>query len=108
MRSNMTMNSTDSWSTIAYGTDVASTKLHQTGHTRNICLRVAGDFSASGTRSAQFSYSTDGKHFTVLGQNFTMANDWQFFQAYRFAVFNYATKALGGSVGLKEFSLYPV
>jgi hypothetical protein len=37
-----------------------------------------------------------------------MANDWQFFQAYRFAIFNYATKALGGSVGLKEFDIRSV
>ncbi|KAJ5905416.1 uncharacterized protein N7473_002332 [Penicillium subrubescens] len=108
MRSNMTMNSTDSWSTVGYGTDVASTQLHQAGNNRKIFLRIAGDFSSSGTRQAQFSYSTDGTHFTVLGQNFTMANDWQFFQAYRFAIFNYATKALGGSVGLKEFDLSSV
>lgn len=108
MRNDMTMNSTDNWSTITYGTDVASIPLHQNGKKRNIYLRVVGDFSSSGTREAQFSYSTDGTHFAVLGQNFTMANDWQFFQAYRFAIFNYATKALGGSVGLKEFSLYSV
>ncbi|GLI76462.1 hypothetical protein PoHVEF18_004735 [Penicillium ochrochloron] len=108
MRSNMNTNSTDNWSTVSYGTDVASTQLHQTGNNRKIFLRIAGDFSSSGTRQAQFSYSTDGTHFTVLGQNFTMANDWQFFQAYRFAIFNYATKALGGSVGLKEFDIRSV
>ncbi|KAJ5804925.1 hypothetical protein N7474_010812 [Penicillium riverlandense] len=105
MRRNMTMNSTDNWSTIDYGTDMASIKLPRTDHRANIFLRIAGDFRSSGTRMAQFSYSRDGRHFTVLGQNFTMINDWEFFQAYRFAIFNYATKALGGSVTLKEFTL---
>lgn len=101
----MTMNSTDNWSTIGYGTDVASTKLRTAGHTNKIFLRIAGDFEQSGTRMAQFSYSTNGKDFTVFGQNFTMYNDWDFFQAYRFAIFNYTTKSLGGNVVLKEFTL---
>lgn len=105
MRTNMTMNSTDNWSTIGYGTDVASTKLRTAGHTNKISLRIAGDFKQSGTQMAQFSYSTNGRDFTVLGQNFTMYNDWEFFQAYRFAIFNYATKSLGGNVVLKEFTL---
>jgi hypothetical protein len=34
-----------------------------------------------------------------------MTNAWQFFMGYRFAIFNYATQALGGSVGVSSFSL---
>src|SRR5688572_14978661 len=45
-----------------------------------------------------FSYSTDGSNFTRVGNGFTMNKDWHFFMGYRFAIFNYATASLGGSV----------
>lgn len=105
MRNNMTMNSTASWSTISYGTDVACINMGEASRTASIFLRVAGDFSPSGERIAQFSYSMEGSTFIEFGPNFTMTNDWEFFQAYRFAIFNYATKSLGGSVDLKQFTL---
>jgi beta-xylosidase len=41
----------------------------------------------------------------VAWQPFTMTNDWQFFMGYRFAIFNFATQALGGSVTVDSFSL---
>jgi hypothetical protein len=34
-----------------------------------------------------------------------MDNSWQFFMGYRFALFNYATRALGGAVTIPRFTL---
>ncbi|KLU87256.1 hypothetical protein MAPG_06257, partial [Magnaporthiopsis poae ATCC 64411] len=57
----------------------------------------------SPVRQAVFSYSTDGSTWTRLGAA-TMINEWNYFTGYRFAAFNFATKALGGQVTLKSFS----
>ena len=35
----------------------------------------------------------------------TMNSSWEFFLAYRFGIFNFATKALGGSVTMKSFDV---
>ena len=111
MRNNVTLNQTlpiNNWVTINTGIDVANKKLPVESKSGDkIYLRATGDFrpQPSGTLQAQFSYSMDGKKFTAFGTNLSMVNDYEFFQAYRFAIFNYATKALGGSVVLKEFGL---
>jgi hypothetical protein len=34
-----------------------------------------------------------------------MTNTWEFFTGYRFGVFNFATKALGGRINVKNFNL---
>ena len=34
-----------------------------------------------------------------------MDNSWQFFMGYRYAIFNYATQALGGSVKVSSFEV---
>jgi hypothetical protein len=34
-----------------------------------------------------------------------MGNDWRFFMGYRFALFNHATQALGGSIRVTRFEL---
>jgi hypothetical protein len=34
-----------------------------------------------------------------------MGNDWRFFMGYRYAMFNYATQALGGAVTVRRFEL---
>ena len=47
-------------------------------------------------RHASFEYSHDGRAFTQLGPLFALAGDAEGFVGYRFAVFNYATVALGG------------
>jgi hypothetical protein len=33
-----------------------------------------------------------------------MNSDWQFFMGYRYGIFEYATKALGGSVRIVSFT----
>jgi hypothetical protein len=104
----MTMDQNNEWQTLSFGNDIATVDLSQSQSESSVFLRVAGDFSASGTKQAQFSYSFDGKEYSTLGTNFTMVSDWEFFQAYRFAIFNYATKDLGGSVVLNSFELEAV
>lgn len=52
----------------------------------------------------QYSYSTDGKTFTALGEKLGMPDD--FFAdwlAPRYAIFNYATKQTGGYVDVDSF-----
>ncbi|MEU9836747.1 family 43 glycosylhydrolase [Streptosporangium sp. NPDC048047] len=96
---NLTMNG--SWQTTSTGTEVASTAISG----GRIWLRVNADIRPGSGRQARFSYSTDGVNFTSFGPAFTMGNAWQFFMGYRYAVFNYATQALGGAVTVNRFDL---
>lgn len=54
--------------------------------------------------TATFSYSLDNTTFTPLGSTLTMSYDMTIFVGNRFAIFNYATKALGGYVDVDWFS----
>lgn len=104
MVNNLNLN-TD-WTTKSTGT-VAATGPNVSG--TEVWLRVKADitpaFSGGATRQATFWYSNDGNTWTQLGGNFGLTNTWQFFTGYRFGVFNFATKALGGQVTVKSFSL---
>ncbi|MCX5251634.1 hypothetical protein OG895_41855 [Streptomyces sp. NBC_00201] len=97
MVNGLTMDS--NWNTT--GTEVASANV--TGG--RIRLRAAADIRPGASRPGTFSHSTDGTNFTRLGPAFTMGNTWQFFMGYRFALTNYATQTLGGSVGIARFAL---
>lgn len=99
MVNNLTMDT--SWATTSTGTEVASASV--TGG--KIWLRVAADINPGANRQAHFSYSTNGTQFTPLGSAFTLTNSWQFFMGYRYAIFNYATAALGGSVKVSSFQM---
>jgi beta-xylosidase len=70
-----------------------------------VWLRATADIAPRGSKTVTFLYSTDGVTFRQLGSAFTMNTDWQFFMGYRFAIFNYATKALGGSVNVRSFTI---
>ena len=86
------------------GTEIASADF--TGTT--IYLRAWADgrpTGGGGTKQGKFSYSTDGTTFKSLGDALTLSTDWQYYPGYRFAIFNYATTALGGSVTVKSFTL---
>ena len=50
-----------------------------------------------------FYYSTDGENYKVIGDRFSMTRNWQYFQGYRFALFNYAQEKLGGEVRILSF-----
>ncbi|CAM5417971.1 hypothetical protein SGLAM104S_02738 [Streptomyces glaucescens] len=82
------------WNTTHTGTELASAPVPG----GRIWLRASADIRPGAPRPGTFSYSTDGTTFTRLGPAFSMGNDWRFFMGYRFALFNHATQALGGSV----------
>jgi beta-xylosidase len=94
------------WVTQSKGS-VAATGPAVTGST--LYLRIAADitpaFNQNPVRQAIFSYSTDGSSFAQLGPALLLNNTWQYFTGYRYAAFNFATKALGGQVTLKQFSM---
>jgi hypothetical protein len=92
MTNGLTMDS--SWNTTGTGSEVAGAAV--SGGT--IWLRVSADIAPGANREAHFSYSVDGESFLPLGNALVLDNTWQFFMGYRFALFNYATDALGGSV----------
>ncbi|KAK5114859.1 hypothetical protein LTR62_002016 [Meristemomyces frigidus] len=102
MSTNLTMNGTDKWATVNKGVQVATQVLP--AGTSCIWLQTEGDFRSppTGTLLTSFAYSLDGRAFTTFGGSFRLATDWQFFQGYRFAVFNFARKALGGWVTLRS------
>ncbi len=91
-----------SWNTTGTGTVRASTSAPSGGR---LWLRVNADIRPGASRPGVFSYSTDGVTFTRLGPAFSMGNDWRFFMGHRFALFNHATQALGGSVHVTRFEL---
>ncbi|KAF5517486.1 putative beta-xylosidase [Colletotrichum aenigma] len=104
------------WQTTSNGTVVATAEIDLTmivTGAGDIWLRATADITpsfwvAENTNAAQLSYSTDGETFTQLGDSWHLHNRWQYFMAFRFAVLNFATKSLGGSVLVKEFSLKSV
>jgi len=89
------------WTTINTGSTVASQSI--SGGT--IWLRVVANLAPSGSKNAQFSYSTDGSKFNNLGPAYGFNTTWNFFLGYRAGIFNYATSSTGGSVTVQEFQL---
>ncbi|KAH8593684.1 glycosyl hydrolase family 43 protein [Bisporella sp. PMI_857] len=98
---NITMDSY-SGQTLDLGSVVATTPLPSGA--KKIWFRAALDARPNGTRAANFYYSTNGKTFSQLGGTYGLYTDWAFFLGYRFGVFNFATKALGGSVKVLSFT----
>ncbi|MBP5934873.1 glycoside hydrolase 43 family protein [Streptomyces acidiscabies] len=90
-----------SWNTTGTGTEAASVPVTA----NRLWLRANADIRPGAARSGTFSYSLDGVTFTRLGPAFSMGNAWQFFMGYRFALFNHATRALGGSVRVSRFEV---
>jgi beta-xylosidase len=102
MENNLTMDA--KWKTTNTGEEVASVALP--GH--KVWLRAAADIRPGANRTANFSYSIDGETFHPLGKPFFLKNDWRFFMGYRYGIFNYAGKSLGGRVKVSSFALsYP-
>lgn len=59
------------------------------------------------TGKATFSYSTDYKKFTTLGNDLDMKFNLSVFTGNKFCLFNYATNAPGGYVDFDWFSMHP-
>ncbi len=89
------------WNTTGTGTERAAGDFSGD----QIWLRVNADIAPGAPGTATFSYSTDGAAFTPLGPGFSMHTDWPFFMGNRYAIFNHATQALGGSVTVRRFEL---
>ncbi|KAK3301717.1 arabinoxylan hydrolase [Chaetomium strumarium] len=93
------------WTTSSTGTVAATGPT--LGSAQEVWLRIEADitpgFNTNTARTAMFAYSLDGKTFTRLGQLFAMTNSWRYFSGYRYGVFNFATKALGGEIKMKSF-----
>lgn len=99
MQNNLTMDS--HWNTTSTGTEAASAPVSG----GKIWLRVSADIRPGPNRTANFSYSTDGKTFNPIGPSFVLTTDWHFFMGYRYAIFNYATQALGGAAKVSTFTM---
>jgi beta-xylosidase len=95
----LTMDS--NWNTTGTGRELASAAAPG----GRVWLRASADIRPGAPRPGTFSYSTDGITFTRLGPDFSLGNDWRFFMGYRFALFNHATRALGGAVRVTRFEL---
>lgn len=96
-RQGMELNTSD-WSTISTGTDIASVPITQ----GKIWLRGTAD--PLGTKNVSFQYSTDGTTFTSLGSAYTLSDDYSLFMGFRWGIFNFATKGLGGSVKVLSYT----
>ena len=99
MRQNITMDRR--WNTANNGEDAASAPVLR----GKIWLRASADILPGADRTVVLSYSTDSKTFKPLGQPFKLNDRWQFFMGYRYGIFNYATKELGGVVNVSSFSM---
>ena len=68
-----------------------------------VYLRIDADFRP-GKDIATFYYSTDNANWKKIGADFKMIFDYRkLFMGTKFAIFNYATKALGGYVDVDSF-----
>lgn len=68
-----------------------------------VYLRVHGDFNP-GRDMASFSYSLDGNNWQNIGREVAMRFDYQrHFMGTKFAIFNYATRKVGGYVDVDWF-----
>ena len=68
-------------------------------------LRITGDFRPGKNDAANFFYSLDGEKWEQIGsKNYRMRFDYRrFFMGSKFAIFNYATKKIGGYIDVDKF-----
>jgi len=69
-----------------------------------IYLRADCDFTDR-TDQAHFYYSLDGKSWQPIGTTLQMAYTLPHFMGYRFGLFNYATRVVGGYVDFDYFRI---
>ena len=70
-----------------------------------IWLRIDGDFQPGHNDAANFYFSMDGDEWTQIGtKDYRCVFDYRrFFMGSKFAIFNYATKKVGGYIDVDEF-----
>ena len=71
---------------------------------KTLYLRAVTDYRSS---KARFFYSTDNKEYIPFGDEMEMRFDLSVFTGNKFAIFNYATKALGGYIDVDWFTTEP-
>ncbi len=71
---------------------------------KNLYVKIQCDF-VNKKDVADFFYSLDGKQWTKIGTQLKMNYDMPHFMGYRFALFNYAWKTLGGYVDFDYFRI---
>jgi beta-xylosidase len=99
MKTNLTMSR--GWKTANKGDEIESTAIAG----NKIWLRATADIHPGAGRQAHFFYSTDGSAFHEIGKPLVLNEAWPFFMGYRFAIFDYATKSLGGEVIASRFDI---
>jgi beta-xylosidase len=99
LRANATQDSS-TWATTSTGTTIQTASITGT----KVWLRASLDARAIGSKLVTFSYATDGVSFVQFGSSAKLDDTWYLFEGYRFGIFNFATKALGGSVRVTEFT----
>ena len=67
-----------------------------------VYLKVECDFR-NRADLARFFHSFDGRQWTVIGKPLRMMYTLPHFMGYRFALFNYATRTVGGFVDFDYF-----
>lgn len=88
---------------IQYDQQTGKTERIRTDATR-LWFRADCDFL---TEKARFSYSTDGKTFTAIGDEFTMVFQLKTFQGVRYSLFNYnSTGVEGGYADFDEVIIH--
>ncbi|WP_338357105.1 glycoside hydrolase 43 family protein [Yeosuana marina] len=80
--------------------EVQSVTLNQ----NKIYFKAECDFRDK-TDKAQFFYSLDGNSWTAIGETINMPYTLPHFMGYRFGLFNYATKNVGGYVDFDYFHI---
>ncbi|KAK7699490.1 hypothetical protein SLS64_011628 [Diaporthe eres] len=88
------------WATSSTGSQAATTPITQL----RVWLRATVDINPGSGKKGTFSYSLDGNTFVTFGSQLTLNSEWEFFMGYRYGIFNFATKALGGSVKVESFT----
>lgn len=101
MKNGMSLDQQKHWTTASTGQIKQSVAIKG----GRVWLKADADVRPGAGRKVLFSFSTNGKDFQTFGEPFELSNDWPFFMAYRFAIFNYATKSLGGRVTVPSFSI---
>lgn len=98
MRSQIDLNK--DWQTQSIGKNIEQLPIN----TNTLWLKTVANVSTSENGGyGTFYYSTDGKNYQPIGERFSMTRNWQYFQGYRFALFNYAQQKLGGEVRIVSF-----
>ncbi|KAL4877868.1 glycosyl hydrolase family 43 protein [Aspergillus karnatakaensis] len=85
--------------TTSVGEIVATAPIAQT----KVWFKVSLGAAAVGSHEAVFEYSLDGETFVGLGEPYKLTTDYLFFMGYRYGIFNFATKELGGFVDVVSF-----